>query len=213
MQAYFAYGTRELDYLKEHDPRLGLVITRLGKVERTVNPDLCAALIEQIIGQQISTKAFETVRARFYAKFPHPRAQDLAALDPQALQSIGISLRKAGYILSFCRKVADGELDLAALEALPDEEVINRLTALPGIGVWTAKMLLLFSLQRQDILCYEDLGIQRGMRMVYHHRAITPRLFLKYQKRLSPYGSVASFYFWQVSAGALEELKDPGQRS
>ena len=102
-----------------------------------------------------------------------------------------------------------GEFDLAAVAKMPDEEVIAALSSLRGIGVWTAEMLLLFTLQRPDVLSYGDLGILRGMRMVYRHRKITKTLFDKYRRRLSPCGSVASLYFWKVSGGAIPGLTDP----
>ena len=91
---------------------------------------------------------------------------------------------------------------------MDDAEAIRALSSLRGIGVWTAEMILLFCLQRPDILSYDDLAIQRGLRMVYHHRAIDRRLFEKYRRRYSPYGSVASLYLWAVSGGAIPELKD-----
>ena len=80
--------------------------------------------------------------------------------------------------------------------------------SLKGIGVWTAEMILLFCMQRQDVLSCDDLAIQRGLRMVYHHRKIDRGLFEKYRRRFSPYGSVASLYLWAVSGGAIPELHD-----
>lgn len=89
-----------------------------------------------------------------------------------------------------------------------DEEAIRELSSLKGIGVWTAEMILLFCMQRQDVLSCDDLAIQRGLRMVYHHRKIDRGLFEKYRRRFSPYGSVASLYLWEVSGGAIPELHD-----
>lgn len=91
---------------------------------------------------------------------------------------------------------------------MPDEEAVEALSSLKGVGVWTAEMILLFCMQRPDILSFGDLAIQRGMRMVYHHRKIDKKLFEKYRRRLSPYGSTASLYFWAVSGGAVEGMKD-----
>ena len=87
-------------------------------------------------------------------------------------------------------------------------EAIRQLCTLKGVGVWTAEMILLFCLQRPDILSYDDLAILRGLRMVYHHRSIDRRLFEKYRRRFSPYGSVASLYLWAVAGGAIPEMKD-----
>ena len=84
------------------------------------------------------------------------------------------------------------QLDLERLADLSNEEVIEQLCELPGIGRWTAEMILTFSLQRKDIISYSDLAILRGMRMVYHHRRITPQLFTKYKRRYGPYATIAS---------------------
>ena len=91
---------------------------------------------------------------------------------------------------------------------MSDEAAIRELSSLKGIGVWTAEMILLFCLQRPDIFSYDDLAIQRGLRMVYHHRKIDRRLFKKYRRRSRPYCSVASLYLWAVAGGALPELQD-----
>ena len=95
-----------------------------------------------------------------------------------------------------------------AVEDMSDEQAIKELAALKGIGVWTAEMILLFCLQRPDIFSYDDLAIQRGLRMVYHHRRIDKKLFEKYRRRFSPYCSVASLYLWAVAGGAIPEMKD-----
>ena len=84
---------------------------------------------------------------------------------------------------------------------MPDSEAIKRLVSLKGVGVWTAEMILLFCLQRPDIFSFDDLAIQRGLRMVYHHRKIDRKLFEKYRRRFSPYCSVASLYLWAVAGG------------
>ena len=120
--------------------------------------------------------------------------------------------RKATYILEFTQKVLSGEFDLEALTELPDEEVIARLSSLKGIGRWTAEMLLLFTLLRPNVLSFDDLGIQRGLRMVYRHRRIDKKQFARIQRRLSPYGSVASLYFWEVAGGAIPGLTDPAPK-
>lgn len=92
-----------------------------------------------------------------------------------------------------------GEFDLISIGEKPDEEVILELSALKGIGVWTAEMLLLFCLQRPNVFSYSDLAILRGMRMVYRHKEIDRARFERYRKRFSPYCSIASLYFWAVS--------------
>ena len=126
----------------------------------------------------------------------------------QELQALGMSLRKAEYIKDFADKIVSGEFDLQAVEQMSDAEAITALSSLKGIGKWTAEMILLFCLQRPDILSYDDLAIQRGLRMLYHHRKITRELFNKYQKRYSPYGSTAAIYLWAIAGGAIDDMKD-----
>ena len=104
--------------------------------------------------------------------------------------------------------VKDGTFDIDGIWKKSDEEAIKELSSLQGIGVWTAEMILLFCMQRPNVLSFGDLAIQRGMRMVYHHRKIDRKLFEKYRRRLSPYCSVASLYFWAVAGGSIPGMKD-----
>ena len=205
---YFAYGQTETDYLKAKDSRLAAVIDRLGHINRTVDTDLFSSVVHHIIGQQISTKAQATIWQRMQDALGTVTADSIAAAGVPLLQSLGMTFRKAEYITDFAEKVHTGAFDLDAVAHMDDADAIRALSSLKGIGVWTAEMILLFCLQRPDILSYDDLAIQRGLRMVYHHRAIDRRLFEKYRRRYSPYGSVASLYLWAVSGGAIPELKD-----
>lgn len=209
---YFDYGVREVDYLKARDRVLGEVIDQVGHVEREVDPDLFSAVVHHIVGQQISTKAQATIWARMRERLGEVNARTVAAAGTAALQSVGISLRKAEYIQDFAGKVNSGAFDLQRVAALPDSEAIAALVALKGVGVWTAEMILLFCLQRPDIFSFDDLAIQRGLRMVYRHRKIDRKLFEKYRRRFSPYGSVASLYLWAVAGGAIPGKKDPAPR-
>lgn len=205
---YFAYGQTETDYLKAKDSRLAAVIDRLGHINRTVDTNLFSSVVHHIIGQQISTKAQATIWQRMQDALGTVTVDSIAAAGVPLLQSLGMTFRKAEYITDFAEKVHTGAFDLDAVAHMRDADAIRALSSLKGIGVWTAEMILLFCLQRPDILSYDDLAIQRGLRMVYHHRAIDRRLFEKYRRRYSPYGSVASLYLWAVSGGAIPELKD-----
>ena len=205
---YFAYGQTETDYLKAKDSRLAAVIDRLGHINRTVDTDLFSSVVHHIIGQQISTKAQATIWQRMQDALGTVTADSIAAAGVPLLQSLGMTFRKAEYITDFSQKIHDGTFDLQAVWQMPDDEAIRALSSLKGIGVWTAEMILLFCMQRPDVLSYDDLAIQRGLRMVYHHRKIDRGLFEKYRRRFSPYGSVASLYLWAVSGGAIPELHD-----
>lgn len=205
----FAYGETELDWLRKKDKRLGEVIDRIGHVDRAVDPDLFSSVIHHIIGQQISMKAQATIWQRMQDALGAVSAETILAAGVPELQSLGMTFRKAEYITDFAKRVHTGEFDLISIGEKPDEEVILELSALKGIGVWTAEMLLLFCLQRPNVFSYGDLAILRGMRMVYRHKEIDRARFERYRKRFSPYCSIASLYFWAVSGGALPELTDP----
>lgn len=205
---YFSYGEAELSCLRKKDKRLCEVIDRIGHINRAVDSDLFSSVIHHIVGQQISTKAQATIWQRMQDALGEVNAETILTAGVSKLQGFGMTFRKAEYITDFAEKVHTGIFDLDAVEHMRDEDAIRALSGLKGIGVWTAEMILLFCLQRPDILSYDDLAIQRGLRMVYHHRAIDRRLFEKYRRRYSPYGSVASLYLWAVSGGAIPELKD-----
>ncbi len=206
---YFNYGSTETEYLKSKDSRLGDAIEKIGHIYRAVDNDLFSSVVHHIIGQQISTKAQQTIWQRMNDAFAEVTPNTIGNASVDELQSLGMTFRKVEYIKDFSQKILNGEFDLESVENMSDEDAVSALASLKGIGVWTAEMILLFCLQRPNILSYDDLAIQRGMRMVYHHRRIDKKLFEKYRRRLSPYCSVASLYFWAVAGGAIPEMKDP----
>jgi DNA-3-methyladenine glycosylase II len=205
---YFKYGDKEIEYLKRKDKRLGEAIDAIGHIEREVDGDLFASVVHNIIGQQISSAALKTVRARLTDNLGEINVETLCAASREEVQACGITFKKADYIKDFAIKVQNGEFDVDALRAMPDSEVINKLSALKGVGVWTAEMLMIFCLGRPDIVSYGDLAIQRGLRMLYHHRKIDRKLFDKYARRYSPYGTVASLYLWAIAGGAIPGMRD-----
>ena len=205
---YFKYGETEISYLKDKDKKMAEVIEQIGFIKREVDTDLFSAVIHHIVGQQISTKAQETIWKRMSDRLGTVNAENILEVEPAQLQSLGMSFRKVEYIRDFADKVHSGAFDLAAVSEMNDQDAIKELSSLKGIGVWTAEMILLFCQQRPDIFSFDDLAIQRGLRMVYHHRKIDRKLFEKYRRRFSPYCSVASLYLWAVSGGAIPEMRD-----
>ena len=206
---YFEYGEQEIEYLKTKDKKLGEAIDHIGHIYRETDSDLFLSIVKQIVGQQISAPAFKTVWKRVEDKLGAVTAENICNISDDELQSCGLSYRKVSYIKDFAHKVLNGEFDVDKLAQMTDEEVIKELSALKGIGVWTAEMLMLFCMQRPDIVSFGDLAIIRGMRMLYRHREIDRKKFERYRKRYSPYGSVASLYLWAISAGAVPGLTDP----
>lgn len=198
---YFQYTEKETNYLKSKDKRLAEVIDKVGKIERHVIPDLYTALVHSIVGQQISSKAHQTIWTRMQDTLGCITQDKIAVMSAEDVQQFGISLHKAHYIKDITDKIVSGEFPLEPLYAMPDEEVCRSLCSLHGVGTWTAEMLMLFSMQRPNILSFNDLAIIRGMKIVYHHRKITRELFERYRRRLTPYCSVASLYFWAAAGG------------
>lgn len=213
MAHYFVYGEKEIGHLKARDRRLGEVMEMIGPVRREVIPDLFEALIHAIVGQQISTKAQQTIWSRLRSAL----GSGLGAITPRVihetseahLQAFGLSFRKVGYMKAAAAKILNGELDVEALRRMDDATLCAALSRLPGVGVWTAEMLMTFSLQRPHVMSFGDLGIHRGLRMLYRHRRIERGLFEKYRRRYAPYATVACLYLWAVAGGAVEGLTDP----
>jgi DNA-3-methyladenine glycosylase II len=208
-ETYFEYGDEETDWLKSRDPILGAVIDKVGHIYRPVTPDLFSSLANCIVGQQISSKALDTVWGRICERFTPFNPEAIESASIEELQSCGISMRKATYIKEASRAVLDRTLNLSELGDMADEEVCTELCQIKGIGIWTAEMLMTFSLGRKNILSFNDLAIQRGLRMLYRHRKITPALFAKYKRRYAPYNTTAALYLWEISGSSNPKLKDP----
>jgi DNA-3-methyladenine glycosylase II len=189
--------------LMRRDPVLGAAIRRIGACgmadrQRT---DHLTALVGAIVSQQLSTKAAATIFGRFVALFPEgriPHAAAIAAIDDASLRRAGLSGQKTGYLRDLCARVVDGRLRLDELDALPDQLVIERLTAVKGFGRWTAEMFLMFRLHRPDVLPVDDLGIVNAVERLYGLRKKPDaKRILAIGERWRPYRSVASWYLWQ----------------
>lgn len=195
----FEYGQKEIDYLKSKDKKLGAAIDQIGMIKRKITPEPFTALVSSIVGQQISSKAADTVWRRLNELLGTITPENIAKADIAAIQSCGMSIRKAQYIKGIAEAALSGQVDFEHLDQLSDEEIIKKLTALHGVGVWTAEMLMIFSLCRPNIVSYKDLAIRRGMMKLYGLKELPMEKFERYRKRYSPYGSVASLYLWALS--------------
>lgn len=195
----YEYGELELNALKKADATLGLVIDRLGKIERIVIPDLFTALIHAIVSQLVSTKAAQTIWTRMQERLGEITPGNLARCDAEDIQQCGMTMKKALCIQSIARIVAQKEFNVEELRDLPDNEVILKLSSLNGIGRWTAEMLLLHSMERPDVVSWGDLAIRKGMMRLYNLPSLTKAEFEQYRSRYSPYGSVASIYLWALA--------------
>lgn len=205
----FSYGPTELNHLIRKDKKMAGVIEQIGLIERKVIPDPFEALIHSIVGQQIAAKAATTVWNRILIRCGNISPQALCLIGAEQIQQCGLSMRKARYIHGISHAVVQQELDFSDFPTLSDHEIVKRLAALNGVGIWTAEMLLIFSLQRPDVVSWGDLAIRRGMMTLYGLSKIEKPQFDKYRKRYSPYGSVASLYLWALAAKKITSSTMP----
>lgn len=190
--------------LMRRDPILREAIRRIGpcRMAERQRKDHLTALVGAIVSQQLSTKAAATIFGRFVALFGDghiPGAAAIDSLSDEQLRGVGFSGQKVGYLRDLCARIADGRLDLEELDALEDELVIERLTAVKGFGRWTAEMFLMFRLHRPDVLPAGDLGIVNAIQRLYRMRKRPkPARILAMGETWRPYRSVASWYLWQT---------------
>lgn len=197
---YFEYGETEIEYLSSKDISLGKAIKRIGIIKRQIIPDPFKALVYSVIGQQISGKAAETVWNKLVAMIGEVTPESLASAELERVQSCGLSFRKSGYIKGIAEAALTGKVDFKSLNNMSDAEIINKLTKLRGIGVWTVEMLMIFSLCRPDVVSYNDFGIRKGMMKLYKIDELDRNKFDILRKRYSPYGTTASLYLWEIAA-------------
>ena len=190
--------------------------------------DHLSALVRAIIFQQLSTKAASTIHGRFVGLLPDGRitAAALTAVTDEQFRSVGVSRQKALYLRDLAEKVNSGTVTLDNLEDLEDEAVITALTAVKGIGRWTAEMFLMFRLHRPDVLPVGDLGIVTAVQKAYGLRKRpTPDRLRKLGDAWKPYRSIACWYLWRSldnepspstakpSSTNASRTKKPGKRS
>jgi DNA-3-methyladenine glycosylase II len=161
--------------------------------------DAYGALLRSIVGQQLSTKAASTIYGRMLDLFGGhaPTPKQLLAVDPDKIRAAGLSRPKISYLRDLAVHVEKGELELEHLDELPDEEVIEQLTAVKGIGEWSAHMFLMFHLGRPDILPVGDQGIRRAVQVQYGLRKVPdPKRLEKIARPWRPYRTLACLYLW-----------------
>lgn len=197
-----------LPYLAKKDKRMAAAIEEIGLTMRPGVEGLFVGLVSSIIGQQISIKAADSIWRKLEAAMGEITPERLVQAGMDELRACGLSSRKAEYVHGVAEAVTSGALDLNALERAEDEEVIRELVKLRGVGRWTAEMLLIFSLQRQDVMSYDDYGLRSGLCRLYHHHDMPRERFERYRKRFSPYGTAASLVLWEIAGGKAPKACD-----
>jgi DNA-3-methyladenine glycosylase II len=200
-----------LAHLRKVDPQLAALIDRIGAYDAPRRSDPYAALVRAILFQQLAGAAAAAIQRRFFALHEPvdqpPTPKQILALTDEEFRSAGLSRQKIGYLRDLALHVAEGQLDLQALPALTDTEVIERVTAVKGLGEWSAHMFLMFHLGRPDVLPTGDLGVRAGMRITYGLDVLpTPKEALVIGEKWAPYRSVGSWYMWRAVAPIAPEI-------
>jgi DNA-3-methyladenine glycosylase II len=188
-------------HLMRVDPVMGAIVKARGACGLSKrSPELLLrSLTRALVAQQLSVKAADTIFKRFLALFPKdfPPPEAILGVPPARLRDIGMSWRKAEYLHDLCRRTLDGSLPVERLDGMSDEEVMTTLTAVKGIGRWTAEMILIFQLGRPDILPVDDVGLLRAAKQVYGlRRPPTAKQFTRMGEKWRPYRSIACWYLW-----------------
>ena len=186
-------------HLKKCDPVLRAIIERVGPCRMEFGlPEFCS-LAEAIVYQQLNGKAAVIIFKRLAALAGEPLTPEgILKLSDEQLRSVGLSKQKSAYLKDLAAKTVAGLLYFSRLHALTDEEVIQHLTQVKGVGIWTAHMFLMFSLRRPDVLPTGDYGVQVAMRKHYKKRKLPkPKDMEKIAKAWAPYRSVACWYMWR----------------
>ena len=206
----FGFDAAEaVSHLRAADPALARLIDEVGpfRMELKRTPSIFVALTESIVYQQLTGKAAATIFARVCALFPRahhgPTPEQLLRVSDDRLRAAGLSRNKLLALRDLARRAVAGEIPtLAQAQKLEDEEIVERLTEVRGIGRWTVEMLLMFRLGRPDVLPVDDYGVRSGFAAAFRKRALpTPKALAKYGARWAPYRTVASWYLWRAAEG------------
>lgn len=193
-----SYWQQAITELTLADPVLGSLIERYPGISLSSRGDAFNTLARSIIGQQISVKAAANIWNRFAAALPSVSPQAVAATEVEVLRSCGLSGRKVEYVKDLAQHFIDGRLQPDNWAIEPDETLIKELSAVKGIGRWTAEMFLIFHLLRPDVLPLDDIGLQRAMELLYNQKqALTKKQMQELAEPWMPWRSVATWYLWR----------------
>jgi len=179
---------------------MAAIIERVGPFRLQLREPEFGTLVRSIVYQQLSGRVASKILERLIGAMPEGRltAEGILALSPEQMRAVGLSGQKSAYLRDLAEKTISGDVDFPALPSLADDEVIEHLTRVKGVGVWTAHMFLIFALGRPDVLPTGDLGVRSAMKKAYRMRALPkPERMEKIARRWKPYSSVASWYLWR----------------
>lgn len=189
-----------LEHFDERDTVMATVIRRMGPFELKRNRNYFQVLCKAIIGQQISIKAAESITRRFHSLFAgaRPTPEKLRDLSYKQLREVGLSGQKVKYMKDLSAKFLDGIVRPHRMAYQSNEEIIQQLISIYGVGRWTAEMFLIFSLNRLDVLPLGDLGLRAGVQQIYNMRALpSPDKVRKLGNKWQPFETIGTWYTWR----------------
>lgn len=209
MNITYTLDSPEIKTLCASDKKLSILIKRYGNLTYTLYADEFAFIVETIIGQMLSSKAAEKIVSRMYDLCENRLTiESVLRISHQDLRGIGLSGKKADYILQFAQTVQNDPELFARLRKAPDCDVIKQLTALRGIGIWTAKMYLIFVLDRHDILPCEDGAFLQAYKWLYGTNNINPAAIEQQCLPWQPYSSIAARYLYRaLDEGLMQDAE------
>jgi len=186
--------------LKAEDPVLSAIIEDIGECMLKPSKDYFGALARSIIYQQLSRHAATAIYNKFLERNGGSLTPDsVLTIKHEDFKASGISERKASYLMDLALKFKNGQIDFSRVEELSDEEIIEKLISVKGIGVWSAQMLLIFSMNRPDILPLGDAGFRRAVKISYgFEQNPSDEEVIRIAEAWRPYRSIASWYMWQT---------------
>jgi len=190
---------KAVNHLRKCDPIMAGIVTRVGRCCIEYGPPEFHSLAESIVYQQLNGKAAFTIFKRFSALAGDPvTPKGILKLTDEQLRSVGLSKQKSSYLRDMAERASRGELDFSKLHEMSDDEVIEHLTQVKGVGTWTAQMFLMFTLKRENVLPTGDFGIRMAIKKHYKKRKPpNPIQMEKVAKAWEPYRSIACWYLWR----------------
>ncbi|CCJ32729.1 DNA-3-methyladenine glycosylase family protein [Caloramator australicus] len=184
-------------YISIKDKRVKELIERVGEIQLDLGKNYFSSLVQSIVGQQLSMKAAETIWNRLVFILGDINCDNIINAPFETLKSIGLSKSKIAYIKDLAEKVNEGAVNLDIIDSLSDEEIIDELIKVKGIGKWTAEMFLIFSLGRMDVFSMNDLGLQKAVQWLFKLEGLPPKEFLlDFTSKFKPYRTILSLYLW-----------------
>lgn len=207
LSLHYDLDNEKVKYLISTDEKLGKLIRYINKTELIIEEDGFKCIVKYIIGQQISDKARETIWQRVCAILKNITPENILAINDNELRKVGLSERKINYIKILASAVISEDINFYDFKELTNEEIIKKLTALKGIGQWTAEMYLIFSLGRENVLSKGDGTIRRTIQWMYDLEKLpSSEILLKYFSSWTQYATIVSSYLWKsIELGLVQK--------